>query len=51
MKERVLRMPFHSHEEEERDVGEKNELEFRYLQCNWETHTESDLLRSFQPSL
>jgi hypothetical protein len=44
-------MPFHSHEEEEREVGVRKELEFRYLQCNWETHTESNLFSSFQPSL
>ena len=44
-------MPFHSHEEEEREVGERKELALRYLQCNWLTHIESNLFSSFQPSL
>ena len=43
-------MPFHNHKEEEKEVGERKELEFRYLQCNWETHREFDLLSSFHPS-
>jgi hypothetical protein len=44
-------MPFHSHEEEEREEGERKEQECKYLQCNWDTHIESKLVRSFHPGL
>jgi hypothetical protein len=46
-----LRMTFHSQEEEEREEGERKEQEDKYLQCNWDTHIKSVLLRRFQPSL
>jgi hypothetical protein len=60
MKEMDFRMPFHSHDGEEWDLGgererererERRELEFKYLQRNWVIHIESDLLRSFHSSL
>ena len=50
MIEKDFRMPFHSHEEEERGEGERKELECKYLQCNWDTHMESKCVRSFHPS-
>jgi hypothetical protein len=51
MIEMVFRMPFHSHEEEERKEGERKEHECKYLQCYWDTHIESKLVRSFHPIL
>ena len=44
-------MPFHSLEEEERGERERNEVEFRYLPCNWETYRESVLVSTCHPSL
>jgi hypothetical protein len=51
MTEMDFRIPFYSHEEEEREEGGKKEQECKYLQCNWDTHIESKLVRIFYPSL